>query len=62
MIPNLVSNEVVEVFARDESWDGMGRAGVGLAARYPGARLRQTGAAKLLPGLKFEAKLVLDVR
>uniref|UniRef100_A0A7S2C656 Coenzyme Q-binding protein COQ10 START domain-containing protein n=1 Tax=Florenciella parvula TaxID=236787 RepID=A0A7S2C656_9STRA len=33
-----------------------------MASRYPGARLAQTGAAQLLPGIKFQAKLTLDVR
>ena len=64
VIPNLVKNDVVQTYEgldRGEGWATMGRAGEGLASRYPGARLRQTGAAQLLPGIKFQAKLTLDV-
>lgn len=49
VVPNLVSNEVLELYSAD-------------ADRRKGARLSQVGAAKLMPGVSFKAQLTLDVQ
>lgn len=52
VVPNLVSNDVVQLYSADADDEVL----------PAGARLRQVGAAKLMPGINFKASLTLDVR